>query len=143
MSWWPRISHPAGSGGSACGEVGADVCGVGWALFGLSLGKLEEWPCSAQPMLESLRGVFQAVLQGDALGNGWTVEWEERVELAVDDGGLLARDCPDEGLLVILAFVQVLVACIPLGASCCLEVHGDQFDGLAALVVFGGLLLGA
>jgi hypothetical protein len=63
--------------------------------------------------------------------------------LTVDDGGRLAGDGPDEGLLVILAFVQVLVACIPLGAGCCLEVHGDQFDGLTALVAFGRLLLGA
>jgi hypothetical protein len=65
------------------------------------------------------------------------------VKLAVDDGDFLARNGPDERLLVILTCVQVVVACNPLGAGSCLEVHGNQFDGVAALVAFGGLLLGA
>jgi hypothetical protein len=66
------------------------------------------------------------------------------VEVTVDEGDLLARDSPDEGgVLVVLTCVQVLVACVPLGASCGLEVHGHQFDGMAALVAFGWLLLGA
>jgi hypothetical protein len=63
--------------------------------------------------------------------------------VAVDEGDLLARDSPDEGLLVILTRVQVVVSCVPLGVGCCLEVHGDQFDGVAALFAFGWLLVGA
>jgi hypothetical protein len=38
--------------------------------------------------------------------------------LSVDDGGLLARDGPGEGLLVLLTRVQVVVAGVPLGTGC-------------------------
>jgi hypothetical protein len=71
-------------------EVGAIVWCMGRALFGLSLGELEEWPGSSQPVFQSFRRVFQTVWQGYALGNGGSIEGEERVEVAVDEGDLLA-----------------------------------------------------
>jgi hypothetical protein len=116
---------------------------VGRAFLGLALRKLEEGPGPSEPVLEAFGGVVEAVGQGDALGNGRTIKRKERVELVVDQGDLLAGDGPDEGLVGILALVQMVVAEVPLGAGGGLEVHGQQFDGMAALVAFGGLLLGA
>lgn len=61
----------------------------------------------------------------------------------VNEGSLLDREGPGKGEAVVLAFVQVLVAGVPLCTSNGLEMHGDRFDGLAALVSLGWLVLGA
>jgi hypothetical protein len=78
---------------------------MGRAFLCLALGELEEWSGPAEPVFESFRGVFEAVLQGNALGNGGSIKEENRVELIVNKGDLLARDGPGEGLLVVLAHV--------------------------------------
>jgi hypothetical protein len=85
--------------------------------------------------------MFEAVWKGNALGDSRSVKRKERVQLVVHEGDLLARNRSDEGLVIIPSCMQVMVAGVPLGAGCSLEVHGYQLDDMAALVAFGWLLL--
>jgi hypothetical protein len=85
--------------------------------------------------------MLEAVWEGNALGDSRSVKRKERVQLVVHEGDLLARNSSDEGLVVIPSCMQVMVAGVPLGAGCGLEVHGYQLNAKAALVAFGGLLL--
>jgi hypothetical protein len=57
----PGSAIISGSRGSAGGEVGTNVRYMGRALLGLSLGEIEEWPGSSQPVFESFGRVFQTV----------------------------------------------------------------------------------
>jgi hypothetical protein len=84
--------------------------------------------------------MFEAVWKGNALGDSRSVKRKERVQL-VHEGYLLARNSSDEGLVIIPSCMQVMVVGVPLGAGCCLEVHGYPLDDMAALVAFGWLLL--
>jgi hypothetical protein len=52
---------------------------MGRAFLCLALRELEEGPGPSQPTLESWGGVFEAVQQGDALGDGGSVERENQM----------------------------------------------------------------
>jgi hypothetical protein len=75
----PGSGRLPGTGGSAGAEIGADVGCMGRACLCLALRELEEGPGPSQPTLESGGGVFEAVQQGDALGDGGSVERENQM----------------------------------------------------------------
>jgi hypothetical protein len=75
----PGSGSLPGTGGYAGAEIGADVGCMGRAFLCLALRELEEGPGPSQPTLESWGGVFEAVQQGDALGDGGSVERENQM----------------------------------------------------------------